>query len=129
MTWNNLACLLFIFKHASPIHVYTQAQICLNKISLVFKTTRRATQPFMELQPTNPSGAQALQLATATAPMPTAEPRVQTWAQPSSHQATSFRTSLGTHSCKEGWLLLLHTFILISSLSAGWPMPTDYNHG
>lgn len=64
VTWNNSARLLFIFKHASPIHVHSQAQTHFNEISVVSKISRRATQPHMELQATNPAGAQALQLAT-----------------------------------------------------------------
>lgn len=64
VTWNNLANLLFIFKHAFPIHVHSQAQTHLHEISVVSKISRRATQPHMELQATNPAGAQALQLAT-----------------------------------------------------------------
>lgn len=60
--------------------------------------TRQATQPYMELQPTNPAGTQALQLDAATAPIATAHPRA---AQPtSSHQVTNTITSLGTHSCR-----------------------------
>jgi len=68
---------------------------------ILYSLKEKATQPYMELQPTNPARRQALQLDAATAPIAAADPRVRTQAQPtSSHQVTDTITSPGICSCK-----------------------------